>query len=90
MTSARETEPSGASGWKDVLPIVRLFGKGRGASLRGDVIGGISACVVMIPSVIAYADLAGLPGLFQGFPVGALAKEIGNEPPRPPSPQRRC
>src|SRR5512147_3212323 len=60
MTSARETEPSGASGWKDVLPIVRLFGKSRGESLRGDVIGGISACVVMIPSVIAYADLAGL------------------------------
>jgi len=61
MTSARETEPFGASGWKDVVPIVRLFGKGGGESLRGDVMGGISACVVMIPSVIAYADLAGLP-----------------------------
>jgi SulP family sulfate permease len=60
MTSAKKTELSGASGWKDVLPIVRLFGKGRGKSLRGDVIGGISACVVMIPSVIAYAGLAGL------------------------------
>ena len=75
MTSARETEPSGASGWKDVLPIVRLFGKSRGESLRGDVIGGISACVVMIPSVIAYADLAGLPpahGLY-----AALAAMLG-------------
>jgi len=60
MTSPRETAPSGASGWKDLLPIVRLFGKRSGESLRGDVIGGISACVVMIPSVIAYADLAGL------------------------------
>ena len=75
MTSARETEPSGASGWKDVLPIVRLFGKSSGESLRGDVIGGISACVVMIPSVIAYADLAGLPpahGLY-----AALAAMLG-------------
>jgi len=75
MTSARETEPSGASGWKDVLPIVRVFGKSRGESLRGDVIGGISACVVMIPSVIAYADLAGLPpahGLY-----AALAGMLG-------------
>src|SRR5512147_1169601 len=75
MTSARETEPSGASGWKDVLPIVRLFGKRPGESLRGDVIGGISACVVMIPSVIAYADLAGLPpahGLY-----AALAAMLG-------------
>jgi sulfate permease, SulP family len=75
MTSARETEPSGTSGWKDMLPIVRLFGKGRGESLRGDVIGGISACVVMIPSVIAYADLAGLPpahGLY-----AALAAMLG-------------
>ena len=75
MTSASETEPSGASGWKDVLPIVRLFGKQSGESLRGDVIGGISACVVMIPSVVAYADLAGLPpahGLY-----AALAAMLG-------------
>jgi SulP family sulfate permease len=47
----------------------------RGASLRGDVVGGISVCVVMIPSVVAYADLAGLPpahGLY-----AALAAMLG-------------
>jgi SulP family sulfate permease len=31
----------------------------RGA-LRGDIVGGVSVCVVMIPSVLAYAELAGL------------------------------
>ncbi len=85
MTSAREAEPSGASGWKDVLPIVRLFGNSSGESLRGDVIGGISACVVMIPSVIAYADLAGLPpahGLYAalagmlGYAVFASSRQV--------------
>jgi SulP family sulfate permease len=29
--------------------------------LRGDLVGGVSACVVMIPSVVAYADLVHLP-----------------------------
>lgn len=31
------------------------------SSLRLDVIAGISVCVIMIPSVIAYSELAGLP-----------------------------
>jgi SulP family sulfate permease len=29
-------------------------------ALRGDIVGGISVCVVMVPSVLAYAELAGL------------------------------
>jgi len=29
-------------------------------ALRGDLVGGVSVCVVMIPSVLAYAELAGL------------------------------
>jgi len=43
--------------------------------LRSDVLAGISVCIVMIPSVIAYAELAGLPpahGLY-----AALAAMIG-------------
>ena len=74
MTEASR-EPSGTSGWAHALPIVRIFADRRGEALRGDVIGGISACVVMIPSVIAYADLAGLPpahGLY-----AALAGMLG-------------
>jgi SulP family sulfate permease len=68
-------DPFGVSGWRRALPIVRVFADRRGASLRGDVIGGISACIVMIPSVVAYADLAGLPpahGLY-----AALAGMLG-------------
>jgi SulP family sulfate permease len=73
--SERSRNPSGASGRKGALPIVRLFRESRGQSLRGDVTGGISACIVMIPSVIAYADLVGLPpahGLY-----AALAGMVG-------------
>jgi len=68
-------DPSGASRWKDKLPIARLFRRSSGESLRGDVIGGLSACVVMIPSVVAYANLAGLPpahGLYAAL-AGMLA-----------------
>src|SRR5512143_2757437 len=68
-------EPSGAWRWTKARPIARLLEASRRGSLRGDVLGGISACVVMIPSVIAYADLAGLPpahGLY-----AALAGMLG-------------
>lgn len=40
--------------------VAQLLAYPRGA-LRGDTVGGISVCVVMIPSVLAYAELAGLP-----------------------------
>jgi len=53
----------------------RVFGARPGALLHGDVAGGLSACVVMIPSVVAYANLAGLPpahGLYAAL-VGMLA-----------------
>jgi SulP family sulfate permease len=71
----RTEPPYVASRWKDALPITRLFEQSSRKSLGGDVVGGISACVVMIPSVIAYADLAGLPpahGLY-----AALAGMLG-------------
>jgi len=63
------------SGWRQAMPIVQIFADRRGASLRGDVIGGISACIVMIPSVVAYADLAGLPPAH--WPYAALAGMLG-------------
>jgi SulP family sulfate permease len=68
-------DPSEAAGWRQALPMVRIFTDRRGESLRGDALGGISACIVMIPSVVAYADLAGLPpahGLY-----AALAGMLG-------------
>ena len=43
------------------VPIVGALRGYRRAWLRADLIAGISVCVVMIPSVLAYAELAGLP-----------------------------
>jgi SulP family sulfate permease len=39
--------------------VAQLAGYSR-ANLRGDAAGGLAACVVMIPSVLAYAELAGV------------------------------
>ncbi|MFO1311714.1 MAG: SulP family inorganic anion transporter [Burkholderiales bacterium] len=39
--------------------VAQLLDYPRGA-LRGDVVSGISVCVVMVPSVLAYAELAGV------------------------------
>ena len=39
--------------------VAQLCAYPRGA-LRGDIVSGISVCVVMIPSVLAYAELAGV------------------------------
>jgi SulP family sulfate permease len=42
------------------LPGLAQLGGYPRANLRGDAAGGIAACVVMIPSVLAYAELAGV------------------------------
>jgi SulP family sulfate permease len=42
------------------FPAIRLFREYQRQWLMSDLIAGISVCVVMIPSVIAYAELAGL------------------------------
>jgi sulfate permease, SulP family len=43
------------------LPGLALFRAYRREWLRPDLLAGVSVCVVMIPSVIAYAELLGLP-----------------------------
>src|ERR1035438_2001507 len=47
--------------WLRCLPGLTLFRTYRRAWLRADALAGVSVCVVMIPSVIAYAGLLGLP-----------------------------
>lgn len=42
------------------LPGVAQLGGYSRTNLRGDAAGGLAACVVMIPSVLAYAELAGV------------------------------
>ncbi len=57
------------------VPIIGAFRGYQGSWFRADLIAGISVGVVMIPSVLAYAELAGLPpqqGLY-----AALAAMIG-------------
>src|SRR4051812_17620837 len=44
-----------------LIPAFSLFRNYRGAWFLPDVMAGISVCVVMIPSVIAYSGLMGLP-----------------------------
>src|SRR5215468_313096 len=46
--------------WFEWLPVTELFRGYRSSWFRADLLAGISVCVVMIPSVIAYAELAGL------------------------------
>jgi len=67
------------------VPIVGALRGYRGAWLRADLIAGISVCVVMIPSVLAYAELAGLPpryGLYAplagmiGYAIFASSRQV--------------
>ena len=54
----KQTPPPG---WSRFLPGLALARTYRREWLRADVLAGVSVCVVMIPSVIAYAGLMGLP-----------------------------
>ncbi len=57
------------------IPPPQNVGESRRSSLKLDVAAGVSVCVIMIPSVIAYGELAGLPpahGLY-----AALAAMVG-------------
>src|SRR5215472_5075005 len=53
------SEPT-APAWHRLFPGLTLLRHYRREWLAGDVLGGISVCVIMIPSVIAYAGLMGL------------------------------
>ena len=56
--SWRETPPSALTRWMPGLALLRDY---RREWLSADLLAGVSVCVVMIPSVIAYAGLMGLP-----------------------------
>ena len=55
---ARQTPPSALMRWVPGLAVFRDY---RREWLSADLLAGVSVCVVMIPSVIAYAGLMGLP-----------------------------
>lgn len=49
--------------WKDLAPGVAQFRDYQRAWLRGDVIAGLTVCAYLIPQVMAYATVAGLPAI---------------------------
>jgi SulP family sulfate permease len=53
-------EPPAKLSWHRFFPGLSLFRDYRREWLMGDVLAGVSVCVIMIPSVIAYAGLMGL------------------------------
>jgi SulP family sulfate permease len=57
------------------IPIFTVLANYRLSWLRGDILAGITACVVMIPSVIAYAELVHMPPITGIY--AALAASLG-------------
>ena len=75
MNNDHSTHASRTASWSRWLPLLTVLRNYPMGWLRHDVIAGLSACVVMIPSVIAYAELVHLPpvtGLY-----AALAACVG-------------
>lgn len=63
--------PSAVARWLPGLAVFRHYPR---SALRGDLVGGLSAFLVMIPSVLAYSELVGVPpatGLYAA--IGAMA-----------------
>jgi len=56
-----DAKPESAPALARWIPGLALFRTYRREWLAGDVLAGVSVCVIMIPSVIAYARLMGLP-----------------------------
>ena len=59
-----QPSPAPTAGWKDYLPGRALLRGYRRAWFWPDILAGLTVCVVMIPMVIAYAGLLGIPPQF--------------------------
>src|SRR5581483_999468 len=59
-TSGAASRSERGLGWRRLVPGLSVLSEYRGEWLAGDVLAGVSVCVVMIPSVIAYAGRMGL------------------------------
>src|SRR5512146_1748291 len=68
--------------WPRIFPFLRWIGELRSsATLRADIIAGITVALVLIPQSMAYAQLAGLPpyyGLYAAFLPGIIAAMWGS------------
>src|SRR5689334_2570628 len=52
--------PPAPARWQRFLPGIAILRAYRKEWLAGDLLGGVSVCIILIPSVIAYAGLMGL------------------------------
>ncbi|MBF0295505.1 MAG: SulP family inorganic anion transporter [Magnetococcales bacterium] len=72
MTRSHSPSRFHPESWLPVLATLRHY---RFNDLPGDLVAGLSACVVMIPSVIAYAELVHMPPITGLY--AALAASVG-------------
>ena len=66
---------------KRLLPFLKWFHGFNGATLRADLVGGVTVALVLIPQSMAYAQLAGLPpyyGLYAAFLPPMVASLFGS------------
>jgi SulP family sulfate permease len=66
---------------RKIFPFVAWFEDYDGASLRSDLIGGVTVALVLVPQSMAYAQLAGLPayyGLYASFLPPMIASLFGS------------
>ena len=53
--------PDGVRGWRRVLPGIAVLAGYRREWMRGDLLAGVTVAAYLVPQVMAYAGLAGLP-----------------------------
>ncbi|GAB3051811.1 SulP family inorganic anion transporter [Intrasporangium mesophilum] len=75
MTTPQSTSPptggpAGPTRWERLLPGVAVLRRYERAWLRGDVLGGITVSAYLVPQVLAYAEVAGLPAVAGLWAVG--------------------
>src|SRR5262245_56927397 len=64
------SDPRGAAGWERWLPGIAVLRRYDRVWLRGDVLGGITVAAYLVPQVLAYAEVAGLPAITGLWAVG--------------------
>lgn len=70
-----------ASGWRRLTPGIAALAGYRRAWLRGDLLAGVTVAAYLVPQVMAYAGVAGLPpvaGLWAILPALALYAVLGS------------
>lgn len=70
MSRSTPIRPTGVPRWQRLLPGVAVLRHYRREWLRGDILGGITVTAYLVPQVMAYAEVAGLPAIAGLWAVG--------------------